>query len=220
MISLIFDTETTGFPLWKSPPSHPDQPGLVELAFELWDHERGEPMMMYSAIVDSGIEISEGAMAVHGISDEVVKRIGMRDGLVLMCFIDAVNVADRIVCHNVKFDLLIMQVAIVRHGIAFPELDKIDKYCTMEAATPVLKLPCKNGRKHKWPKLDEAYRALVDPEGFSGAHRAYNDVEACRKVMLALEHKVLHEECPEYNSEFLAVQPELEPLNNKNSEGI
>ena len=29
---LMFDTETTGLPLWKDPSDHPDQPHLVQLA--------------------------------------------------------------------------------------------------------------------------------------------------------------------------------------------
>ena len=58
----------------------------------------------------------------------------------------------------------------------------------MEATTDICKIPPPRGSGYKWPKLEEAYRILVDPVGFEGAHDAMVDVEACRKVFYALKN--------------------------------
>ena len=57
--------------------------------------------------------------------------------------------------------------------------------CTMRIATNVLKIPGPRG--FKWPTLQEAYKRLVDPAGFEGAHDAITDVKACAAVFYALE---------------------------------
>jgi len=55
----------------------------------------------------------------------------------------------------------------------------------MKTLEPIMKLPGKYG--YKFPTLDEAYRAYVDPMGFEGAHDAMKDVEACAAVLWAIE---------------------------------
>jgi DNA polymerase III epsilon subunit-like protein len=84
----------------------------------------------------------------------------------------------------------IMQVEFTRLKRPIEEIIIKPVICTMKKATPILKLPKKNNYgkdPYKWPTLDETYRALVNPDGFGGAHRALNDVVACRQIMLALE---------------------------------
>ena len=56
----------------------------------------------------------------------------------------------------------------------------------MLSSMPVLKLPGRYGN-YKWPKLEEAYKFLVDPAGFEDAHDALVDVKACAAVLDALE---------------------------------
>ena len=186
MISLIFDTETTGMVLWKEGHEHPDQPGLVELAFELYNHERGEPMTYFSSVINPGMPVTEGASNVHGLTDEVIKKVGIPAKPALFFLIAALNIADRVVAHNLSFDKKVIHAALHQCGLNNTRLDSLPGHCTMHASTPILKLPSQR-TGFKWPKLDEAYRFLVDPDGFEGAHRAYVDVVACRKVMLALE---------------------------------
>ena len=52
-----------------------------------------------------------------------------------------------------------------------------------------LKIPGRFGKQYKWPSLDESYRALVNPEGFTGAHDAMVDVMACAEVLWAAEDR-------------------------------
>ena len=66
---------------------------------------------------------------------------------------------------------------------------KVD-FCTMLNTVEIVKIPGRKG--YKWPKLDEAYRILVDPDGFEGAHDALADVKACRKVFYNLKKEDTH----------------------------
>ena len=185
MLSLIFDTETSGFPLWKSPPSDPNQPHLVQLAALMTKGD--EIISSYDTIVSCPVEISEGAAKVHGISTSRSRTEGVSSRQAVVKFDGIVSMADRIVCHNVEFDLLIMRAAYSRAEISTSVLDSKPTVCTMLTATSLLKLRGKRG--YKWPKLDEAFRALVDTRGFEGAHSADADTLACWKVLRALENK-------------------------------
>ncbi|MCK4640627.1 MAG: 3'-5' exonuclease [Candidatus Marinimicrobia bacterium] len=185
MNSLIIDTETTGFPHWKSELDDPKQPGLLELAFQLYCHEQKETITSFSSLIDCKISIPDDVIEIHGISKEMVAQYGMPEKLALQLFDDVIQRADRIVAHNLNFDRRIMKIAFCRVGMECEKLNEIDKLCTMLKSTPMLKLPGKSG--YKWPKLEEAYKILVDKDGFEKAHRASYDVEACREIMLAIE---------------------------------
>ena len=85
------------------------------------------------------------------------------------------------------FDIRIMANTYLRSGFPIDSLQVPKRICTMQASTDVLKLPGKFAGKHKWPTLDEAYRHLVDPAGFDGAHDALVDTKACAEVLWKLE---------------------------------
>lgn len=185
MKSLIIDTETTGFPHWKSDLDDPKQPGLLELAFELYCHERREVMVSFASLIDCKIPIPDDVIKIHGINEGMINKFGIPEKSALQIFDDVIQHADRIVAHNLNFDRRIMKIAFCRVGIECDKLNDIDKFCTMLKSTPILKLPGVYG--HKWPTLEEAYQRLVDVEGLKKTHRAYYDVVACRKIMLAIE---------------------------------
>ncbi len=185
-MKLFFDTETSGLVRLKLPPSDPSQPDLLQLEFILDDEERNTVETFCSILFDEAYgEIHEKALAVHGISKEKARMFGIPASEGLGKFSNAWEMTDMLIAHNISFDKKVMEVAYwkaIAHSHPTPPLSE---YCTMKASTPVLKLP---GRfRHKWPTLDEAYRVLVDPEGFEGAHDALNDVKACRKVYYALQ---------------------------------
>ena len=188
MISLIFDTETTGFIKKKQSVKSPDQPYLVELAFELYCSERNEVMSDYSVIIDCGVPSSEGALAAHGITLEMTQKYGVKALAALAAFNNAAKQADRIVGHNLDFDMFMMQIEYTRLNQSFETLLTTRQFCTMHATTDICKLPGRYG-KYKWPKLDEAYRHLVDKDGFASAHRAKFDVMATRKLMVAIDNR-------------------------------
>ena len=120
-----------------------------------------------------------------GITDDVINTVGMPYKVALAMWNQFIKVTDRVVFHNVQFDDPIVRAAYSR--IAAPQRSWWDtpKFCTMKTLEPIMKLPGKYG--YKYPTLDEAYRAYVDPMGFDGAHDAMVDVRAAADVLWACE---------------------------------
>jgi DNA polymerase III subunit epsilon len=97
---------------------------------------------------------------------------------VLEEFRDDINREDmsKIVAHNIDFDYGVAGAEFLRAGF-WNHLDDRPRVCTMKCSTGLCKIPQKNGRGYKWPKLEELHRFLFDV-GFEGAHDARNDVAA------------------------------------------
>lgn len=180
MKTLIFDTETTGFPSNNAPLSDPIQPHLIQLAALLTTED--EILQQFDTIIKCPIEVPEGAFKVHGISMEKSQREGISLRTALAAFNDLLVSADRLVAHNMRFDLKMMQIAYARAGMS-TTLEEISKACTMKTVTPIMK------REGKRWTLDSSYRHFVDSEGFSSAHDAGADTMACFKLLRAMEKK-------------------------------
>lgn len=184
MLSLIFDTETTGIYLFNYPVDHPDQPDVVQLCAMLADEER-----VYTAVnmfIHTETPIPEEAYAVHRINREMTARVGVSRSTACRTLDNMARKADVLVGHNIDFDIKIMMAATLREGGAGEALKKTS-YCTMRNSTDVCKIP--NPRfptKFKWPKLTEAYEMLVDPRGFDGAHDAMADARATHALYRVL----------------------------------
>lgn len=180
---LFFDTETTGKYDFKASHTAPQQPHLVQLGMILDDLE-GNTIEEYETIIRvAEINIPISAAEIHGITTAIANAQGIDVRIALDKFDEFWQRSNRIVAHNVEFDKKVMKTAY--HRVGMEGLFGITPtYCTMHHSTGVLKLPGRYG--YKWPKLEEAYRVLVDVEGFEGAHNALNDVRACRDVYYAL----------------------------------
>jgi DNA polymerase III epsilon subunit-like protein len=188
MPTLIFDTETTGMVKQKVP-DFTVQPYPVQLACILV--EDNKIINIASVMINPGVPIEKGAADVHKITDELVQRVGLSLKAATGLFINFLNKADRIVAHNSDFDVIVTEAMIYRTLADF-EMDRyreIPRVCTMRSTTDICKIPGRYG--YKWPKLEEAYRKLIDPKGFSGAHDALNDVLACWKILQKLEEMEL-----------------------------
>lgn len=181
---LFIDTETTGKYDFKADFKASHQPHLVQLACILDDLD-GNTVEEYETIIRvSEVNIPASAAAIHGITTAIANASGIDLKEALREYYRLCKKTNRIVAHNINFDMRIMASAI--HRAKVDDFFKmIPTYCTMEKATNLLKLPGRYGN-YKWPTLDEAYRTLIDPEGFEGAHNALNDVRACRSVYYAL----------------------------------
>lgn len=196
MLTLVFDTETTGKADFKQKHRLHIQPYLVQLGAQLYHDRRlvaevnilGDP-----SFKGDRVSIPPGATEVHGITDELIEAASFDYKLVVPIFNNLVKKADRLVAHNMEYDFLIARAMFTRIAASHDALLEIPKVCTMKSSETVLKLPGKYG--YKWPSLDEAYRALVDADGFEGAHDAMEDVRACAAVLFALEdagHPLTH----------------------------
>lgn len=187
---LFYDTETTGLPNRNRAFSYPTQPYVAQLAC-LFESD-GEIMETTNVLVqpyDDNWAMSAQSLAIHGKSREMCEQEGITLPQMLDQFIDMCVDADVLVCHNVGFDRLIMQM----------QAAKIDKdmdcksifegkphVCTMLAALPIVKAPKKDKRVgYKWPTLQETYRHFYGCE-FDGAHDALADITATRSVFFEL----------------------------------
>lgn len=191
--TLVFDTETNGKREKGRNPPLSSEPAITQIAAILFWGRR--PVAHLSCFVQP-LEFNGSPATIptekffidSGITQETVDAAGRPLKTGLAEFNQMVKKADRIVAHNMQFDDPVTRSNYSR--VAAPQQDywHTPKFCTMKTLEPVLKLPGKYG--YKFPTLDESYRALVDPMGFSGAHDAMVDVQACAEVLFAIEDAI------------------------------
>jgi DNA polymerase III epsilon subunit-like protein len=186
MKTLIFDTETTGLANFRLPLE--TQPHPVQIAAILRVDKK--IYAQFNLITITEVESHPKALETHGMDMLFTQTYGVALEVAVDLFLQLLYQADRIVCHNSDFDRTIMAAAIMRatpgSNTHVHNFLKKPHICTMYSSMPVLKLPGRYGN-YKWPKLEEAYRYLVDPHGFEGAHDALQDVLACAAVLDVLE---------------------------------
>lgn len=185
MTTLVFDTETTGLPQnWNSPPSDPTHPDLLQLGMVFLNNDR-YPVYEFGGLVKPyrDYRIDSGAFAAHHISRENCELYGHDVKWVLEHFIFWAKRADRIVCHNMSFDKLIMLVCAQKtYQPMYGVFDRPRQLvCTMKTIS--------THTKGKWPKLDAAYCEYVDRNGFPDAHNATADCWAAARLLFALEDR-------------------------------
>ncbi len=185
---LYYDTETTGLPNRNRALDYPSQPYLTQLGF-LLEGDDGEVIDSCDTLVKPYGEkwaISPQAQAITGITREMCEEKGQPIEEVLDFFVDCAFDADLLVCHNVAFDRLLLQIQAKRLA---PDMESTSTIfegcphiCTMLAATPICKLPKKDKRVgYKWPKLEEAIMHFFG-EKLDGAHDAMVDITATRRL--------------------------------------
>lgn len=189
-MELFFDTETTGLPLFKEPATHPGQPDIIQLAAVLSDAEK--IYARFSCIIDptdfnENWTIHPKAAEAHGISEELVRTVGLKADPTLFFFLSMVARADVLVCHNTDFDKKLICAMLAKGEYSAANYNMIDQgnyYCTMKNGTALCKLPGRFGN-YKWPKLQELHLFLFG-EAFEDAHDALADVMATRRCYYEL----------------------------------
>lgn len=190
---LVFDTETTGLPIWKEPSEHPDQPHIVQLAAELVDLDTREVIDSMDVIVKpDGWTISEEMTAIHGITHEHALEVGIPEEQAIDMLLALRAKASIRIAHNRTFDDRIIRIGLKRyHDPRNPDLEiqPSDEWKDGEGFCT-----CYSGKKHcalpgnKLPTLSEAHQILVGTE-LENAHTAIGDVRGCRAVYFAIKDK-------------------------------
>jgi DNA polymerase-3 subunit epsilon len=195
--ALVFDTETTGLPLFKEPSEHPDQPHLVQLGAMLVDIDTRKPVSRLDVVIrPDGWVIPDEVAAIHGITAEMAMDLGVSESLAVGMLMDLWRDHDprMRVAHNEQFDARIIRIALMRYeGEELADAWKAGPaMCTAKLATPIMQMPptekmVRAGfNKHKTPNLGEAYRYFTGRE-LEGAHSAMVDVRACAEVFFAIQ---------------------------------
>lgn len=191
MLDLVFDTETTGKWDFKASPWAEHQPAICQIGAILY-RDRKVVTELNIVVVPQGIGgarimIPPEAQRIHGVTEDLVDAVGIPYKVALPMFNQLLKRADRAVAFNTGYDLPVMRTAYNRLAADQAPLNAANWRCAMLSAAPHTKLPGKYGDKWGWPTLDLAYRKLVDPQGFEGAHDAMVDVRAAAAVLFALD---------------------------------
>lgn len=178
----VFDTETTGLPVWKDPSEADHQPHIVEIAAIL-HNEQGAVIDSFQAIVrPAGWIIPDELVQIHGISQEMAMDVGISEAEALEGFLALHARAGIRAAHNATFDDRIIRIALMRyHGEerANAFRDGSEKFCTCNKSRGPVGLG-------KLPTLAEAYKHFTG-EDLVEAHRAMPDAQACARVYFALQ---------------------------------
>ncbi len=188
---LFFDTETTGLPKnFRAPYTETDNwPRIVQLSWLV--SENFETQKESDNIIKVDFPIPETSAKVHGITNEVSESKGRPLIPVLAEFLRDVGECDVLICHNLNFDLAVLQAELLRAQMN-PEIQKT-MFCTMKSAVDFCKLPGNYG--YKWPKLEELYKICFN-ENLENAHDAMVDVKATHRCFNKLMREKVFQVTP------------------------
>lgn len=182
MITLYFDTETTGKLVDYLSPTINGQPRLVQLGAILADDDQ-EIATMSQIIKPDGWTISDEAARVHGITQERAERDGVPIEEALKNFEAIAAGAEEIVAFNMDFDAMVLRIE--SHVYSRPiKVPPVERFCAMRAATNPCQIPKMRRGKfcgYKWPKLEEAHDKLIG-KPLEGAHDALADARGAMRV--------------------------------------
>ena len=184
---LFFDTETTGLPdNYKAPYTETENwPRIVQLSWILAD-DYGDVKKETDHIVKVDFDIPADASRIHGITNEVSEEKGTPVIDILNTFLLDLKKVERLICHNVDFDLTVLKSELYRsnlkHDIQLPT------FCTMKSSTNFCQIP--GNRGYKWPRLEELYSICFNKK-LKNAHNALADVRATHKIFYHLKKEMV-----------------------------
>lgn len=173
---LSLDTETTGVDVFE------DRIVTCNITYDV----PGQEPYIANWMINPGIEIAEGASAVHGITNEVAQRDGGDPFTVLSNIAEHLknwgNLGHPVVVYNAAFDCSLLVVEFDRYGIPQPcDFDRVlDPYVMDKALDPY--------RKGSRKLIDTARHYGVELSE-EDAHSADFDSMASVKVVRALGRK-------------------------------
>lgn len=184
MKELFVDTETSGLPISKD---LKDWPKVVQIS---WIFEGKENDYI---IAPTDYVIPADSTAIHGITDDYARKVGKDFSDVIRLFVEDIKKADKIIGHNVGFDINVISAhAIIALGRPYflenikPYTDNSKRIDTMTSTTLFCNIPGYYGPK--WPKLEELYAKLFPGETFP-AHNSLEDVRATKRCYEELRVK-------------------------------
>lgn len=134
-----------------------------------------------------GWEMQPQATAVNGLTTEHLLEHGKPVIEVLTTYGNLIELGYVIVAYNAQFDTKVMRGELRRAGLP-DRFENTPNICVMRAATPVVRLPYKNGHAgYKFPKLAEALEFFKIPP--ANAHHALDDARSALAVFRVL-HKL------------------------------
>lgn len=224
MKHLVFDTETTGLPIYPSGKKiryiskHELDywPHIIQLSYIIYDDFERKIIKEVDEIIKipESVEVSEESFNLHGICKNTSLMKGKLLDITINEFIKDCMTCDKIIGHNIRFDLDMIKVSLLRMNKVIIDLgynNKKDEYynyicnqakhkfhCTLMTNTERCNIIGKrpDGTDFvKWPKLSELYTNVFNesvPE--SKLHNAFIDVIVCLRCYLKIQY-----ECDVFN---------------------
>lgn len=184
----FFDCETTGLPAKgaKWDVDFNEFPHIVQLAWSFRDKERN------CIIKPNGWTIPSEVVEIHGITTELAIEKGVSLFEVVNEFISDALSAPLVCAHNIYFDISIIKAEILR-GLGREYYDSKVEYAlhkakridTMMKTIRFVDATYPDGRRGKFPRLEELFAKLFNGETFS-AHDALEDVRALKRCLSEL----------------------------------
>jgi DNA polymerase III epsilon subunit-like protein len=192
MSYIVIDTETTGLPVTKSFNNFYDPKDverynasrIVQISWNIYDSDNEELSSKNYYIRPDNFRVMNSEF--HGITESMLEDDGVEISVALNDLYDDLVTVEKIVAHNLNFDMHIIQSECYRYNLDHisEKLDGMNAYCTMLESINILKIPMKY-RGYKFPSLSELYTHYFDT-AFEGAHNSKYDVLACAKCYAKL----------------------------------
>ena len=169
MISLVFDSETTGLPLPSSAPLD-KQPRIIELSIARI--EDGKIISEHSWLIDPECSLTAEITKITGLTDaDLTGKPKFRE---LISEIEqAFAGADQLIAHNAPFDVGLLKFELARIG-------KADFTWPKQTVCTVQEYLHEKGRRLK---LTELYKMKIGNE-LKQTHRAMDDVRALCEIVI------------------------------------
>lgn len=219
---LVFDTETTGLPQTNfiNPFTLHQWPNIVQFSYIIYDSSLNDIVESKDYIIKlpESILISEDSTKIHGITNEISKKKGIHINEVLNEFFYYLRGADKLIGHNIEFDLNMVKVELLRminNTLLTSEQMKIYKYdlhfltnyknisCTLKDSIEFCNIQVidKKGKPYlKFPKLIELHEKLFNKSP-NNLHNSFNDILVTLRCFMKLKHNIdLNDNCNSFKN--------------------
>ena len=177
MIVIVFDTETSGLIKDK------DFPCILQLSYVVYNTTVNSIVTIEDDYIKipSDVDITEESHLVHGITKRQCNENGISIQEALHKFNRYLIMSDKVVGHNVEFDIRMILAEAYRNNISIV-FDGDNVFCTMKESADICKIPVissKTGKVfNKYPKLNELYLHYYgkDPKN---THNSLVDILLC-----------------------------------------
>lgn len=179
VLTLVLDTETTGFPMMTVKRSYHsytesdkyDTSRMIELGFVLYDD--GKEIEKYNEIVKVDFPVHNSD--IHGITNKMCEKDGVDIDSVLSALNNVLSDNVTIVAHNVRFDIniILSEAHRINNVDLINKIHKCKQVCTCALAKKIFNL-------RYYIKLVVLYKKLFNKE-INQDHRALSDVYLCAK---------------------------------------
>ena len=171
----VFDTETTGLPKTRQSPTKDnlecwDECRILSIAAITYSSRGRELSRFYTVVKPDGFKVA--ATEVHGITEEEANTNGIPFEEAYKKFIDMTHNSQKIIGHNLKFDIDVLKAETIRRKLDFSPFESLERVCTLDLVKKWYGKP---------KKLVVIYEELFGKE-FEGAHNALFDTQACAEV--------------------------------------